>query len=100
MTDSARIRLAEAMGWERVYNYAVDAWKAPNNGPIRMLDDIDGGIPNPFKRVVDDYAVLEWLRKENPEGWTDYLAGRQYHYEKGNIARAACAALGIELEEE
>jgi hypothetical protein len=95
MTDRTqdRIRLAEAMGVE--YRCNVD-------GTFYI------GLPNPFEDANDDYAVLEYMRKNLPdfgrafewlasewgsrrkksEGW--YSVAR---YQIGDYAEAALAVL-------
>ena len=67
-------------------------WQAPN-GPIQFRFD-------PFTDANDDYAVLEWMRKEAT--WTvgdmtdkfcDQLEWPCWEYQIGDYARAALKVL-------
>ncbi len=103
MNDQDIIKLAEAMGWNLLEHKGTKRWIEPGNlGVI-------GYLILPFKpdtNANDDYAVLEWMRKEHL--WTnhglmwdrfkwacaDRLAGERpkreiYQYKIGDYARAA-----------
>ena len=84
---SDRIRLAEAI-----------------HGPC--VDDCDDesymvGCPihdesewNPLKNANDDYAVLEWMRKDGPnEAMDHFLFWHPQDYQVGDYARAALKVL-------
>ena len=98
-----RIKLAEAMGWEpnigRVY------WRDPNDHNRFCKPS---ALPDPFTDANDDYAVLEWARKEwqgkdGHHGHWHQFAQAQWHrwdeydvivpYQIGDYARAALTVL-------
>ena len=59
-----RIRLAEAMGWNARLYKGERVWTKPGRTygaePLKNL-------PDPFNDANDDYAVLEWMRKNLTE---------------------------------
>ncbi len=65
MIDQDRIRLAEAMG-------------------IHLLDRTNF---YPFSDANDDYAVLEWMRRERKISYRNI--GQSYCYQIGDYARSA-----------
>jgi len=94
-----RIKLAEAMGWERIPNYwkhgiglSRHGWKNPTTKSIHSL----GGIPSPFTDANDDYDVLEWARSKSFDYFEEFaqevystLKAVPVHYTIGDYARAA-----------
>ena len=85
------IKINVAMGWRKHDIDNVHKWMPPGH------DKYDKSyakswvcLPNPFKDANDDYAVLEWMRKEGTIGWHNTLdkdaAG---YYKIGAYARAA-----------
>jgi len=82
MTDD-RIKLAEAMGWKRLNK---TEWLDPDG-----IRHTNFGF-NPFTDANDDYAVLEWMRKN--ETMPMSLCGKlAFHYKVGDYARAALKVL-------
>lgn len=122
MTDQARIKLAEAMGWTHtndekpagmLMDPAAGWWRSPDGGWSVSLDFY------PFTDANDDYACLEWMRDSDRSDFTDSTYGRflramsdniwvphrppyndqWWNYKIGDYARAACRVLGIEVTE-
>jgi len=91
--ETDRIRLCEAMGWER--NLAGD-W---HNIPQGKLPRPHFDLPDPFTDANADYAVLEWMRKRKEDlsiqqwgfQWTKFarLLPDASWYRIGDYARAA-----------
>ena len=84
-----RIKLAEAMGWEK--HPTRDYWRERSDQPFTGIDE----LPDPLTDANDDYAVLEWAREnEMLDGTTTrfgmriYLGG-SHDYQVGDYARAA-----------
>ena len=76
-----RIKLAEAMN-------------IPVPEEIPMADGWTSIVQfDPFTDANDDYAVLEWMRYNDPNFPTRTLRGSVYMYEIGDYARAALKAL-------
>ena len=105
MNEKARIGLAEAMGWTRAMSHGKpqNGWCPPNLEYKIWLTAEE--LPNPFTDANDDYAVLEWMRKQKSTASDDTflatfnaLLGYMADYEIGDYARAACAVLNIEVE--
>lgn len=105
-----RIKLAEAMGWERTPCECVDAgqqwgWESPDKKLFRKADE----LPDPLTDANDDYAVLEWMRDQTvkfrnlfqaalqnphaPNVWSASL------YQIGDYARAALKVLRVRNDE-
>ena len=94
---SDRIKLAEAMGWE---------WKPYPEDTMGELTSPRGQvvyctgaqrkyhIPDPFTDANDDYAVLEWMRRQGRSGWKVYMEDLpMFNYQIGDYARAALKVL-------
>lgn len=85
MTDQEkRIKLAEAMGWT--------IWRMPNEYLLPDRKTV-AKLPDPYTDANDDYAVLEWMRKDAPQEQhiafvcdVDFTA---LNYQIGDYARAA-----------
>lgn len=95
MSDKHRIMLAEAMGF--MFEGNVVTWPDDNathwaTWKLKW---------NPFTDANDDYAVLEWARKQGDEFWQafkNYFMDVRadwniWNYETGLFARAAVAVL-------
>ncbi len=65
-----KIRLAEAMGWVLEHDGPIRLWTAPNGAKGILTID----LPDPFTDANDDYAVLEWARKQ----WKGKTTGLVY----------------------
>ncbi len=84
-----RIKLAEAMGWSTVME--GELWSPPDFTDMSLRDN----PPDPFTDANDDYAVLEWARKEGYTLPTDQRFSINMHlpacvdYKIGDYARAA-----------
>ena len=88
---SDRIKLAEAMGWNRAEGRSDNLewsgmWFSPDGYGPRPP-------PDPFTDANDDYAVLEWMRSDpckfnNAECETENH-GWAWKYQIGDYARAA-----------
>ena len=100
-----RIKLAEAMGWTRIpgkINIAGDninppLWRDPSgNAPYPA-----SALPNPYSDANDDYAVLEWMRGQDKDTFTNFAFRCNIHwmddwtllYQIGDYARAALKVL-------
>lgn len=106
MTDQARIKLAEAMGfipWRRDES-KWQWWEAPDNKRVVGLAD----LPDPFTDANDDYAVLEWFRENYGPDTREHRIAADFYlasewglpaYQKGDHARNISKALGIPLED-
>ena len=103
MTDKGRIRLAEAMGLRKV-NMTVDD---PEMYGIQ-LPDMQYDF-HPLTNAKDDYAVLEWMRKDDQRisgirlaEWTNFIGALpdNWQYQIGNYARAALKVLPLEKADE
>lgn len=86
MTDNTqdRIRIAEAINYERV-NIRKEGLP-----PLWMWMRADGqlvGDFDPFTDANDDYAVLEFMRKDGMMPMSMYEK-QQWHYTIGDYARA------------
>ena len=93
-----RIKLAEAMGWKHEQmreNLRRACWHLPPAEDWRY----SAALPDPYTDANDDYAVLEWMRKENNKPWQfelSQLDGRKrykWDYQIGDYARAALKVL-------
>jgi len=88
-----RIKLAEAMGWiacEFTWQELKEYYAVPPNHPNRPGEGNITDIPDPFTDANDDYAVLEWMRKQG----TPYRnIGQSYMYQIGDYARACLRVL-------
>ena len=78
MTDS--IKLAEDMGWTPLDLNLTGWWMPPG---VKLDDHIfhinrvaEADLPDPFTDANDDYAVLEWMRKQS----SDYMNIDGKHY--------------------
>ncbi len=103
--NDKRIKLAEAMGWDRI-NYikrgssknrflSGRGIEQPRNGQFGMRQ-----IPDPFTNADDDYAVLEWMRSNDFAFFEEFaqevyalLKAVPVHYTIGDYARAALKVL-------
>jgi len=89
-----RIKLAKAMGWKRIGITLEGKWHGgvPNEFPVSKE------IPDPFADANEDYAVLEWARETELEGFQEALeelcCKTPAGYRLGNYARAALKVLG------
>ena len=88
-----RIKLAEAMGWEREVHHKgtlheSHVWRSPT-------DSVRGVPPDPFTDANDDYAVLEWMQASSEKRRNSFrnLLPVAYEYEIGDYARAALKVL-------
>lgn len=84
-----RIRLAEAMGIPDADQETVDI----DSRTVCIWNERDSF--NPFTDANDDYAVLEWMRKEGWPRWQLISEGCEYcfDYKVGDYARAALKVL-------
>ncbi len=87
-----RIRLAEAMGWFKDYD-DPNVWHELGDnpdGPCKVL-------PDPENDANDDYAVLEWMRKDiTTKEFNEFRVMTEwpvYRYQIGDYARAALKVL-------
>lgn len=85
--DKDRIKLAEAMGY-RKSGFPYREW-VRDGEHIRYL-------PDPFISADDDYAVLEWMRKERMDVDLLLAKGCTSGYEIGDYARAYLEAINSE----
>ena len=84
-----RIKLAEAMGWIKVGPLSGDY-----SGNPPGTSGWPSPIPDPFTNANDDYAVLEWMRKDGPnEAMDHFLFWHPQDYQVGDYARAALKVL-------
>lgn len=98
MTDQqARIKLAEAMGWELTAT-APDGWIGEQPEEWWLFNgDYHSHLPfDPFTDANDDYAVLEWMRAKELNMNKSKYAFEFYgwlrsaeNYQIGDYARAA-----------
>jgi len=103
-----RIKLAEAMGWER---YAPRFRFETGKRPLWIKGDEQrkaSELPDPFTDAIDDYAVLEWMRgdedaMETPRwrAFKDYFIEvtadwNIWNYKIGDFARAALKVIDHE----
>ncbi len=97
-----RIRLAEAMGWVEWHGIGdyPRTWRLYGPGGLSWTERKLHELPDPETDANDDYAVLEWARKEwNGKGqWANFVyalgqgninRSTKHHYQRGDYARAA-----------
>ena len=94
-TNQDKRRLAEAMGWELVDHCNTERWIRP--GSLGFTGYLD--LPfDPFTDANDDYAVLEWMRKDiDTKEFDEFriMTGwPTYRYQIGDYARAALKEIG------
>ena len=108
--NKARIKLAEAMGWK--YDPTKSAHDLGDGYPTQRTSfhwshsDYEKKrfaheLPDPFTDTNNDYAVLEWMRREGNKDWWQFAhetSSEQNQYKTGNNARAACKVLGIKTD--
>ena len=105
MTDTDRIRLAEAMGWvwENAGGFSDSPrWVRPDGSIASPVNTekhkAAPGAFNPPTNANDDYAVLEWMRTNKDLYHNDrlqYFLGKSViKYQIGDYARAALAVIG------
>jgi len=93
-----RIKLAEAMGWVLQKGVNQSLWIPPENyNGARIYQ-----LPDPENDANDDYAVLEWAKKQDEEFWgkfcvalTDVVGNYAYlwEYHVGYFASAVLRVL-------
>lgn len=88
--NNDRIRLAEAMEWHK--NPDSGSWVNRINFPDVKYAHYEHELPDPFTDANDDYAVLEWIRKDGLMPMSMYEK-QQFHYQIGDYARAALKAI-------
>ena len=95
MSRDSRIKLAEAMGWEwqQSSDPLIGRWSF--GGMTHDYGLWHHYIPDPENDANDDYAVLEWMRKEREGFSTCYLltTRTRWSYQIGDYARAALEVL-------
>jgi len=96
LTLNSREKIARVMGWTTCDE--GNLWRDPDSSNMNLRDD----PPDPFTDANDDYAVLEWMRKDDQRisgirlaEWTNFIGALpdNWQYQIGNYARAALKAL-------
>jgi len=99
-----RIKLAEAMEWTKIVNRNDNG---PWMSPVGLITGLWGispegigpqKLPDPFTDANDDYACLQFARKQGNPLWTPFMhhcEGEQHQYEIGNWAKALLIAIEI-----
>ena len=73
-----RIELAEAMGWAKGGVDTANVLGRPIS--VQRWIDSDGkdrapySLPDPFTDANDDYAVLQWAKKQGAQFWDIYCS--------------------------
>ncbi len=110
INDQDRIRLAEARGWlwhqptdnrKKLFDNGMGRWEF--KGMFRDWSTKEELPFDPENDANDDYAVLEWMRKQKSDlgvqdfafTWTKFskLLGHHCWYKIGDYARAALTVL-------
>jgi len=95
--DEGRIKLAEAMGWERGEVHTVVVMGRPISAQ-RWIDPAGNdrapsSLPDPFTSAKDDYAVLEWMRLQSSDYTNDdgllYETAMEFMHELDNCDLSA-----------
>lgn len=99
--EKDRIVLAEAVGWTDVRHHSNGMVSAmPPNADPKWQHHLE--LPDPFTDANDDYAVLEWARKQRdiPGWWSEFIEALDeadaldtLAYQIGDYARAVLAVL-------
>lgn len=95
-----RIKLAEARGYRRHKYSSVPMWESPSQEiTVKNKPTIVHGpwlreneLPDPENDANDDYAVLEWILKDDKPfnmAMIKHLEWSAWEYKVGDFARAA-----------
>ena len=103
MIVMARIKLAEAMGWEPSHTDTSRVWIGPDTKRGEYGDYFDfDDLPDPLTDANDDYAVLEWARENlSPRKFVKFsenIANLLIGLEKKKPFDALCISLTTEYK--